>query len=121
MIPGPGFFPFAAAVLLGVMSAITLVKSFQEANHEFLFRESTEKLRWQNVVCVLMAMFSYALSLHTIGFVLCTFCIVFFFLRGVAAEGWVKAIVVSFLITVGSYLLFKVFLRADLPKGIFFL
>jgi len=115
-IPGPGLFPFGSAVLLLAMSSLTLIKSLRKGARRIIYGGSTERLRWHNVVFILVAMFLYGVFLQRIGFVLCSFCLVFFFLRWIAGEGWAKAILVAFSITLGSYLLFNVFLKADLPK-----
>lgn len=119
-IPGPGYFSFGGAILLGMMSLVVLVKSLRKATRQNIPVRSGEKLRWQNVILVLAAMFLYAFLLDRIGFALCTFFLILIFLRGVAHEGWVKTITVAFLVTLGAYLLFNVFLNTQLPKGMFY-
>ena len=118
--PGPGYFPFGAALLFGTMALTVFIKSLKKASGSKGVSGAREKPRWQNVVLVLVAMILYTLFLNTVGFVLCTFLIVVFFVRIVALQRWTKSIMVAFSMAVGSYLLFGCFLKAPLPEGFFF-
>jgi hypothetical protein len=118
--PGPGYFPFGAALLFGSMALVVFIKSLKEASAPQVLSGTGEKVRWQNVVLVLVAMVLYTLFLNRAGFVLCTFLIVVFFVRVVALQQWAKSLLMALGMAMGSYLLFNVFLKAPLPKGFFF-
>jgi len=117
--PGPGFFPFSGSLLLGIMSLSVLIKTSRNASRDEVISSPSESLRWQNVVLILVAMALYTFLLNQVGFVLCTFLLIVFFLRVVAPQRWVKAVGTAFFITMGSHILFNVFLKAQLPKGFF--
>ena len=118
--PGPGYFPLGAALLLGATALSVMVKAAGKASEKEVSLAPVEESRWQNVPMVLFLMLLYALGLKTMGFVLCTLLLYIFFLKIVMPQTWAKAIAVALSVTLGSYLLFNVFLKAQLPRGIFF-
>ena len=120
-MPGPGYFPFGAGVLLGVIGLSLLVKA--------LFRESLKRipvvstnppgpLKWQNIILTLAGMLVYIFLLSWLGFVLCTFLLMVYFVWIVGKQRWAVSLIASLSVTMASYLLFEVLLDAGLPKGI---
>jgi putative tricarboxylic transport membrane protein len=118
-MPGPGYFSFGGALLLGIISLSVLIKTLRKWSEQKIPIAPPERLRWENAILVLGAMLVYVFLFERIGFILCTFLLMLFFLRVVAPQRWFKAIMVAFFVTLGSYLLFKVLLNIQLPKGIF--
>jgi putative tricarboxylic transport membrane protein len=118
--PGPGYFPFGAALLFGSMALVVFLQSLREAFASRGMPGPREGFRWQNVVLVLVAMVLYTVLLNSAGFVLCTFLIVIFFVKVVALQRWTQSFMIALGMAVGSYLLFSIFLKAPLPRGIFF-
>ena len=116
--PGPGYFSFGAALLLGVMSLSVLVKALLKSPKGETLAVAPEEVHWQNVVLVLASMFFYVLLLNSVGFVLCTFLLLVFFLLGVSRQRFLTAILIASLVTIGSYIVFDILLDAQLPKGI---
>lgn len=117
--PGPGYFPFGASLLFVVMSMVVFIKSLRRKprNDEVIFEKESG---WRNVPLVLLAMLLFSILFNHLGFTICTFLLYLFFLRMIAMKSWVKAVTVSLSITVVSYFLFNVLLKAHLPKGIFY-
>ena len=115
--PGPGYFPFGAALLFGCMAFGVFVRSLSIG--PVSRTDAGQRYRWQNVIMVLIAMVLYTLFLNSIGFVLCTFLIVIFFVKVVALRRWTSSIMMAVCMSMGSYLLFSFFLKAPLPKGFF--
>jgi putative tricarboxylic transport membrane protein len=120
--PGPGLYPFCAALLLGVISLGVMVKALltfsakgKEATPDL---PSRERVRWEILVKVMAGMIAYSLLLKWIGFVICTFLLVAFFLRVVAKERLTTALVAALLTSVGYELFFNVFLNAQIPSGL---
>ena len=113
--PGPGFFPFGGAILIGLSSLITLFQALAAGNEE----PEGEKARknWVNVILVLVAGLVFAVLLEPVGFALCTFLLMFFFLRVIASARWSRALLTAVIVAVVSYLIFNVALDAQLPKG----
>jgi putative tricarboxylic transport membrane protein len=118
--PGPGYFPFGAAMLFVGMSLTVLIGSLNRAPALKTAAGSGEKTRSGNVIMVLSAMVLYTLLLNSIGFVLCTFLIVVFFVRVVGLKRWTSSILTALCLSIGAYLLFSFFLKAPLPRGVSF-
>ena len=111
--PGAGFFSFYSGALLGVLSVIL----------GFLAcREKVEKAEpWTdlgNTVAVSLALLGFALLFTWLGFVVTTFLFIFFLLRAVERRGWLFAAGAALFITAAFYLVFGLWLKAQLPAGI---
>lgn len=117
--PGPGYFPFGASMLLGGMAFSVLIKSLRKGTVPRIEPPLREKSRWLHVTLVLISMVLYTFFLNTIGFVLCTFLIILFFVKVIALQRWKSSILMALGMMIGSYLLFSVFLNAPLPMGFF--
>ena len=114
--PGPGYFPFGAALCLGILSLSTFIKKPARASSEKAPVRS-QKLRLQNVFLILLTMVAYILLLNKIGFFLCNFFFVVLFLRIASWRRWMTLFVIAFSVALGSHLLFNVLLNAQFPRG----
>ena len=74
-------------------------------------------MRWEKALIVLISLFAYGLLLELIGFFLCTLLFIGFLLRVVVPQRWLLVTGGSLLITVASYIVFEVLLKARMPKG----
>ena len=115
--PGAGYFSFAGALVLGVMSLKVLLGALRKRSEQKDSGIGSNGLRRRNVGFVLGGMVIYGLVLETLGFIISTFLLIVFFLRVIAPQRWRVILLTAFLCAVGSYLLFHVLLDADLPKG----
>jgi putative tricarboxylic transport membrane protein len=115
--PGPGFFPFIAAAGIGLIAALRLVSSVRvsvpDENSE-LGIAGEAKL----VLYVIAGMTAYAFSLDLLGFLLCTFLLVAFYLKLIAARRWSVTLIFAAVVALSSHLFFDVLLRAELPRGV---
>lgn len=111
--PGPGFFPFWAAVLFATLSLILLLRSLRSRDG-FNFGA----VRWSALVLVLAALLIYLLFLETLGFVIVTFCFLLLLFR-FGEIGWIKSAASSVVATSLAYALFQLWLRVQLPRGWF--
>jgi len=111
--PGPGFFPFWAGVVLGLLSLILLLKSLR--NQE---RLSLSGLKSWKLLLVAGALLAYLLLLETLGFVTITFLFLFLLLR-LEYKGWVFSAVSALLGALASYAIFQLWLKTQLPTGPF--
>lgn len=118
-MPGPGYFPFGASLLLGIISLSTFVNSLKKAPSQETAKGPSEPARYQNVALILVAMIVYFFLLNRLGFVLCTSLFSLFFLRIVMSRRWFTALAVTISVTLALHLLFNIFLNAQLPPGIF--
>jgi putative tricarboxylic transport membrane protein len=111
--PGPGFFPFWGAVLLGTLSLILLVRSLRSRE-----RLNFGALRWPALVLILAALLIYLLFLEALGFVIVTFCFLLLLFR-FGETGWIKSAASSVVATSLAYALFRLWLQVQLPRGWF--
>ena len=114
--PGPGFFPFGAGVVMGILSVIVYIKATRKKSAEEKGWYSKEK--WKKLVLILGILVGYAFFLEPLGFILSTFLLLFCLLKAVELQKWSVAIGGSALISIASYVLFDVWLKTQLPKGI---
>lgn len=70
------------------------------------------------VVLVLISLFLYALLMEKIGFIIITLLLFVFLLGVIEKKRWFFAIFVSILVTVIAYLIFEIWLKSQLPKGL---
>lgn len=113
--PGPGFFPFWTAVLLGLLSVISLTKSFKEK------REPSPgiwaRVNFLKLGLLLVVLFLYAILLNTIGFLPGTLFLLFFLFRATEPYNWKKVLFASLLTVAATYVVFVVLLECQLPRG----
>ena len=114
--PGPGFFPFITTIGIGLIAAFRLVnirKSSPDENSEpGLAGES------RLVAYVIAGMLAYAFALNLLGFLFCTFLLVAFYLKVIAARGWLVTLSFAATVALVSYVFFDVLLKAELPRGL---
>jgi len=116
--PGPGYFPFGAGLLFGIVSLWVLLSTLRKKTNE-MPGGSPAKFQWHNIVLILVGMLAYILLFRKVGFLLCTFLLVVLFIRLVSHRTWFNSIVVALSITVAFYLFFDILLNAQLPMGPF--
>jgi hypothetical protein len=77
-----------------------------------------EGLEVHKVIFVFMLLVAYALVLKHLGFLITTFGLLCLLFRVKATYHLMKIILMSLLITSGAYLLFQVWLKVQLPRGV---
>lgn len=114
--PESGFMPFLTGLVICIFAVITFFQALFE-------RKAREErvwagVRWQKLVAVTLILLAYTLLIKPLGYLICTFLLILTLMRLVASEGWVPSILTSVLGSSLSYILFNIFLKAYLPKGI---
>src|SRR3990172_337439 len=117
--PKPGFFPIVLGTLLGLLSLCLFVKSrlgkTVRGDHLEIL---PERGGWRRIGLTLGGMFIFYLIFDVAGFLLATFLLILVLVRFVEPQRWSYALAVAVLISVGSYLLFQLLLKSNLPMGI---
>lgn len=111
--PGAGFVPFCAAVILGALSLALIVLAF--------LLDPKKGETWHNpdrIVMVFLAILGFTLLLEWLGFILSTLLLIGFLLKVVERRGWSFSVGVALLVAGASYVVFDVWLRAQLPAGV---
>lgn len=70
------------------------------------------------VLSVIAGMISYVFLLEPLGFMICTFLLVAFYLKVVATRSWLTSLGFAAAVALASHLFFDLFLNAQLPRGL---
>jgi hypothetical protein len=115
--PGTGFMPFLAGLAIVLFSFLGLVQGTLRRKQGVGWKPPMRGLRWEKSVIVLAALFAYILLLTPLGFSLGTALFIGFLLRTVKPQKWFVVMAGSILTALGSYGIFELWLKAQLPKG----
>ncbi len=116
--PGPGFLPFWLGVILGLLSIGLFVRTtIRRGEAESLKVVTAEKIRWGKVLIAVGALILYGVLMEPIGFLLVTFLFMACLIRFVDPQPWRRVIGWALVGSVGSYLIFEVWMKLRLPKG----
>lgn len=116
--PGPGFMPFLAGMILGLLALIDLISQVRSG-------ESSPKegkgvwagISWPKLIPAVFFLFLYTAVMDRLGFSLSTtlYLLAFFRLSGV--ESWRTNVLASIGTTAIFYVGFKIGLECQLPRG----
>ena len=115
--PGSGFITFLAGLGICFFSFIGLVDATLRARKGIRWQPVMRDLDWGKALWVLGALTAYALLLSRLGFILCTALFVGFMLRVVKPQGWPVVVAGGILAALGTYGIFELWLKAQLPRG----
>jgi hypothetical protein len=116
--PGPGVYPFGVAILIFLTSIATALEAKRKTSEEKVEWEPGASL-WR-VLAILGAMILYGVALPYLGYIIASMWIIFAAMQVMGGLRWPLKIVLTLLITVGSYALFGMLLGVPLPAGIWF-
>jgi hypothetical protein len=114
--PGPGFFPFIATIGMGLIATFRLLNNIRGRPPDNHF-ESGSAGEARLVLYVIAGMIAYALLLDSIGFLFCTFLLVAFYLKVIAARRWPVTLSFAAGVALTSHIFFEFLLKAGLPRG----
>jgi putative tricarboxylic transport membrane protein len=116
--PGPGFLPLWLGVVLGGLSVVLLIgTALHPQKAKPLADVGAEKIRWGKVLIAIAALILYSVLMDLIGFLLVTFLFMAALIRFIDPQTWKKVIGWALVGSVGSYLIFEVWMKLRLPKG----
>ena len=116
--PGPGFYPLWLGIILGGMSAGLILKAArQKAGARTLRDIVAEKVRWEKVLWVILALILYGGLVDSVGFLPLTLLLMAFLLRFIDPQPWRTVLLWTLLGSFGSYLVFEVWMKLRLPRG----
>jgi putative tricarboxylic transport membrane protein len=116
--PGLGFFPFISGAVLGLLSIIHFLQSggaLKVAGSAALWADRGKALK---VLMTVIALLIYAACMEYLGFLLSTILFLGFLLRMIEPQRWPLVIGGSVLVSLVSYGVFDLWLKAELPKGL---
>lgn len=114
--PGPGFLPFLTGLTIIGLSLTVFLQQIKKKGRERT-RDLWTRAHWPSVLMVLGALVLYTLLFNFLGFILDTFLLIAFLLRIMEPMGWPKVLFGAVCAAGGSYVVFQLWLGAQLPKG----
>jgi putative tricarboxylic transport membrane protein len=115
--PGPGFVPIISGIILGILSLIHYIQSFLDKGKRKQVSGNLPE-RWKALLIVYTSLISYVFLLEPLGFLVATFFLLFILFRIAESRPWTVLIGASALTSMVTFLIFDVFLKCQLPKGI---
>jgi hypothetical protein len=116
--PGPGFFPLWLGMILGAMAVGLILKSTRQKEDAKLLQDIlSEKVRWEKVFLVLIALILYGSLMNYFGFLIVTFLLLAFLLYFIEPHPWKTVVGWTLIGAFGAYLIFEVWMKLRLPKG----
>jgi putative tricarboxylic transport membrane protein len=116
--PGPGFLFFGASIALGIMSLVILIRAWMSKKAEGTRISIFHGENIFKILLVLISVFLYAFFMETLGFIVVTLLLLIFLLGIIEKKKWGYTIFVSAAVTAVAYLIFEIWLRSQLPKGL---
>lgn len=114
--PGSGLMPFINGLLICFFSMVTFVQAY--VKRAAPVRELWGRVRFGQLIFVVITLILYTLFLDKIGFLVSTFFLILLLIRFVDPLPWLTSLLGSGLASILSYLLFETWLKAQLPRGI---
>lgn len=114
--PGPGFLPLISGLAIAGLAVVVFFQQFFKPGREKI-KDLWQHGKWPTVLMVLGALVLYTLLLNFLGFIFDTFLLIAFLLRVIEPMNWKKVLAGAFGAAAGSYVIFELWLQAQLPKG----
>lgn len=108
--PGVGFLPIISGTLLAILSLSEVIKSYLSKNDA-----SKTDINWRKITVFFSGVILYLFLLKPIGYIFTTFGLLVFLTKLFGAKSWLKPLIFSILLSLGSYYLFAVLLQVQLP------
>lgn len=115
--PGPGFWPLAGGMILGLLAIADFLQSLLQK-----FPESKEswypKERGKGLLLIFLVLFGYSFGMEILGFLTSTFLLMIILVRAVEPKKWIGLIGFGMLVSFLTFIVFDRFLGCQLPVGI---
>ena len=112
--------PFLAGSFLGLAGVILFLGNLWEEKKD---GEGAPKIGlsifWEKGLWVIVASFFYCVFLDALGYILSTILLLSLLMRILGRRSWLRPIFTSFLVSSVTYFIFHVWLRINLPRGLF--
>ena len=115
--PGTGFMPFLTGAAICFFSGAGLIDATLRRRKGEGWTSPLQGVLWKNALVILISLLAYGLLMVPLGFFLTTILFIAFLLRAITPQRWSVVAACSILTAAASYLIFEVWLQAQLPKG----
>lgn len=119
--PGPGFIFFLASLLLAILSAIDLGRTFIGRHKTTVGNEEKPiwaGFRWPKILAVLTGLCIYNYAFPFLGFLPSTFLLMIFLFKVVEPMKWWFSILGSLITILVTFGIFSLWLNVPFPQGV---
>ena len=120
--PGPGFLPLITGLFIFFMGMILVITQTLlkrripgEEKNDFSFRITS----FPRLIYTMILLLGYIIFIEPLGFILSTFFLMFGLFLDFEKKNYAGSLFFSCITSLLSYLIFEIWLRCQLPKGIF--
>lgn len=120
--PGPGFVALLAGLFIGAMGLAMIVartmskrRADEASGTDHPFRVNA----WRRLVYTMALLLAYVILIEPVGFILTTFLLMFGLFFDYEKKNYIWSLFFSIVTALVSYLVFEVWLRCQLPRGLF--
>jgi hypothetical protein len=115
--PESGLMPLLIGAAISSFSAFGFLQATLRKRRGEGWNKLFQGLLWPKVLIVLASLLGYVILLKPLGFFFTAALFVGFLLKAVVPQRWPAVIIGAFLTAFCSYLIFEVWLMAQLPRG----
>jgi len=116
--PQAGFMPFLSGLLLGLLALADLSSGFiDQWKTEKGDKEIWAGIDWRKLLLTMIVLFGYTALFSILGFIIGTILLLLFLFRVMEPKPWWLILITSLITTTLLYLMFKVGLDSQLPRG----
>ncbi len=115
--PGSGFIPFLSGAGMCLFGGVGFIEAIQRSRRGERWSLNLKNINWQSSLMTFAGLVIYAFSLKLLGFLISTTLLMMFLLRYIIPQPWRIVLLGAMVISVGSFLIFKIFLHVQLPSG----
>ncbi|MGE5604604.1 MAG: tripartite tricarboxylate transporter TctB family protein [Bacteroidota bacterium] len=108
--PGVGFLPIVSGTLLAILSLVEMLTLYLRS-----IDGSSPDIDWKKIAIFFFGIVLYLFLLKPIGYIFTTFALLVFLTKLFGAKSWLKPLLFSIILSLGSYYLFAVVLQVQLP------
>ncbi len=115
--PGPGFLPFIICLFLIFTNLLLISRAFSKKN-KLTVKKFEMGSKWPNVIYLSIVFIVYTILWDILGFILNTYFLMVFSLNFIGRDPLKKSILLSAIMTIVFYVIFKRYLGCELPDGL---
>ena len=117
--PGPGALPFGLGLVFVLLSLILLFRSWRSKPSEDEKRLAFGS-RWRKIFMIILFLALVTFFLESLGYLLSIFLMITLSMLIMEPKRWVSAVLLGIISSFSSYMLFDVWLKVQLPKGLLY-
>ena len=114
--PGSGFLPLLVGVLMAILSTALLWRSVRKKKVEEALPTSMPRNLFK-LIATFLALLIYVPAFPFLGFIFATIPLMVFLFKTIGEMGWKISLVGGTFISLGMYIIFKVWLQVQFPIG----